>query len=129
MNNKNNKLSIILLLIYFIIMFALSLGIFNFIKKSYNSVSDSNEVIETQIKELDINEEKDSEEKSSNTLIEIERTSSYKIFVDKETRNMYIKSNSYSDDNFVMMYDGDVPKIYKGIIEGESYEEFQKGRK
>lgn len=132
-NNKNIFTVILTLSLYFsLTMFCFTGSIYYFLGNEYEKAKENIETEEINTEninnEINNNEEniknENTIENKNNILIVIEKTSSYKIFVDIETRNMYLKTNTYNDNNFVMMYDNDKPKIYKGILNNETYEEF-----
>ena len=61
-------------------------------------------------------------------LILVEKNRNYKIYVDIETRNMYITPNVYPNKSYTLMYDGEVPKIYTEDLNGQSYQDFLKNK-
>lgn len=126
--NKKPNIAPMLLYFMFTILFSTFCLYFQ-MSLFYGIVLEENKTnISTEIENTTENivEEDIEETITHNTLVEIERTTSYKIYVDTETRNMYLKNNSYStkQNDFVLMYDGTTPKIYTGEINGETYEEF-----
>lgn len=128
--NKNIFTVILTLFLYFsIMMLFFTISTYYFLGIQYENAQ-NNLQIETELStENETKEEtnkNNTEIEKQNILLVIEKTSSYKIYVDVETRNMYLKTNTYKEDTFTMMYDGDKPKIYKGIINNETYEEFCK---
>lgn len=118
-NNNNNLIkAIIFTIFYFIIfVFVFSFFIFQFVNHSYITYQQNTEQTESIKEVVENTEDTENKEKETNTLIEIERTNTYKIFVDRETKNMYIVSNNYKNGNIQLMYDGNEPKIYKGDLD------------
>ena len=114
-DNNNNIIKVIIFAIFYFIIFVFVLSFFMFqiLNHSYTAHQQNTEQTKS-IKEVIENTE--NTEKEINTLVEIERTNTYKIFVDRETKNMYIVSNNYKNGNIQLMYDGNEPKIYKGDL-------------
>lgn len=132
-NNKNIFTVILSLFLYFsIMMLFFTMSTYYFLGIQYENAQNNTQIESETPTETENPEnsekfpENNVEMKEQDILLVIEKNSSYKIYVDVETRNMYLKTNTYKEDTFVMMYDGDKPKIYKGIINNETYEEFCK---
>lgn len=133
-NNKKNPLTTLVVkmcLYFFAVMLITSVFLFVYAGMFYGAIADmpqQNEIIfdgvvaSTDTNKTDINMTTD------NSFVVIERNRNYKIYVDVETRNMYITPNTYPSEAYTMMYDGDIPKIYTGMINGETYEDFLKNK-
>lgn len=132
--NKNNPIFSIIIkaLSYFlIVMLITSFFLFMYIGILYNNLAKVPSDTTVQQIETDIDNIENTEIsiENKNTFIIVEKNRNYKIYVDTETRNMYISPNTYPVESFTLLYDGDAPKIYKGIINGENYDNFIKNKK
>lgn len=121
--NKNNPIFSIIIkaLSYFlIVMLITSFFLFMYIGILYNNLAKVPSDTTVQQIETDIDNIENTEIsiENKNTFIIVEKNRNYKIYVDTETRNMYISPNTYPVESFTLLYDGDTPKIYKGIING-----------
>lgn len=123
----SKKTNIIAIIIYFIILTIFpTTCLYMQMSAYYNFLLDEEKNIENELQESPSNENTENNTTTKNTLIEIEKTFDYRIYVDTTTRNMYLKDNNYdmTKNSFTLMYDGENPKIYTGEINGETYEEF-----
>lgn len=136
MNNQKNPIikTIIKLCLYFyLVMIITSIFIFIFASFYYNTLMKST-TIETTKQETTTEEIIPEEEKAivsttnDDILILVEKNRNYKIYVDIETRNMYITPNVYPNESYTLMYDGEVPKIYTEDLNGQSYQDFLKNK-
>lgn len=131
MNNKRNPIVtfIIRAILYFMMMMIVtSIFLFIYVGMFYNAMADipQQDEIMASIPENNRNTESDGVDvvTTNNSFVVVERNRNYKIYVDVETRNMYITPNVYPSEGYTMMYDGDNPKIYTGTINEETYEMF-----
>lgn len=137
MNNKKNPIMSLIVkmcLYFFAIMILSSLFLFIYAGMFYSAIADMPQQNEILLENITLNNENIESNNidvvtNDNTFIVVERNRNYKIYVDTETRNMYITPNVYPNEGYTMMYDGDIPKIYTGTIDGETYQMFLNKKK
>lgn len=114
-NKEFFRTCIKILSIFLLIFLAGSCFIYSYANTYYNNLINETKTVSDNIEQTEEKSTKTNETKTINTdqtLVLIEKTKDYKIYVDKDTKNMYIAPNSYDNISYTLMYDGDVPKIY-----------------